>query len=82
MCHVSRKACQILLVHPQLRASVHEQDSRNHEDIKCPGEHSRQNKMRAPMKEGDGFRRCHCDYVVLCYDTGKVSEAHCGFTLK
>lgn len=24
----------------------------------------------------------HCDYVMLCYDMGKVSEAHCGFTLK
>lgn len=99
-CHVPSKACRILLVLPlrksQLRASVHKQNSRNHEDIYCPGEHLLQNPIRAPMKEVGGFRRCsilyfssisdpectHFDYVVLCSDTGKESEAHCNFTLK
>lgn len=67
----------------QLKASVHEQDSRNHGDINCLGKHSFQNKMIAPMKEGGGFRKVilflyysgisdpqctHFDYTVPCYD--------------
>lgn len=50
----------------RLRVSVHKQDGRNHEDINCPGEHSRQNQMRAPMKEESGFRRC-LYFILLWY---------------
>lgn len=53
----------------QLKASVHEQDSRNHGDINCLGKHSFQNKMIAPMKEGGGFRKVILFYITLVFLT-------------